>query len=284
MSLKRLNFIKTAAQTAVFYFICILFFSDVGLTKSGAQDQTFEAVKKKAVALLIQKQKKQALSVIDDYIFQEKNKASLKEIKDFRFNIAKKFLTKEAQEAYEVSLNLTLENPKEAKKMNDECLVIDPENADCLIQKLRLIYRENPLKVNSQTDLEKLNKNFSEGDLNWVKASYEKSLPDFKNQNFFKKENTNNEDKFIKLVLEADRAFLVKNYSKSKEMLVQLEKEYKEWPDLVFYKQKMDLESTENKSITANESANLYQMKCKNLSKSIVRKFRYDFDLCLRGL
>ena len=285
-----LNFIqirKTAAQTAVFYFTTVTLFlaySTAGYSKPISGETSFETTKTKVVKFLIQKQKKQALLAIDDFIAVEKNKQTLKEVRDFKASVAKKFLTKEAQEFYEVSLNSTLDNVKDAKKNNEECLSLEPENLDCQIQKVRLMYRDNPLKFNEKIELEKVKKFFADTDFNWVKISTEKNKPDFKNLTFYKKEGgVLTEDKLVKAILELDRAFVAKNFAKAKEVLAVIEKDFKDWPDLVFFKQNIDIQSTEDRGINATEAANLYQLKCKNLSKTISRKYRYDFDLCARG-
>lgn len=278
---------KAAAKTAAFYFIGATFFSFVGisaLAKAGAGDLTLEATKKKVLNYLIQKQKKQALQAIDDLLAVEKNKSATKEIREFKINIAKKFLTKEAQEFYEVSINQTLDNSKDAKKNNDDCLNLEPENLDCQIQKIRLLYRESPGKLNSKTELEPVNKFFADSDFNWIKISTEKDALEFKNQTFYKKEyGPLTENKLVKATLEIDRAFKAKNFSRAKEMLQLIEKDFKDWPDIVFFKQNINRESAEDNRVSATEATNLYQMKCKNLSKTISRKYRYDFDLCLRS-
>lgn len=274
---------KTAAKTAVFYLVTLVFLQ-ADFVAAAPAENNWDATKKKIQTLLIQKQKKQALTVIDDLVAIEKNKQTIKEARDFKTVVAKKFLTKEAQEFYEVSLNATLDNVKEAKKNNDECLVLDPENLDCQIQKIRLLYRDNPNKFNDKIEIEKINKYFSDVDFNWVKVSVEKNSPEFKTLAFYKKEIAlSTEDKLIKAILEIDRAFTAKNFSKAKEVLQSIEKDFKDWPDLVFFKQNIDIESTENPRVNATEISNLYQMKCKNLSKTISRKYRYDFDLCLRS-
>ncbi|MBC7466044.1 MAG: hypothetical protein H7256_08630 [Bdellovibrio sp.] len=278
---------KTAAQTAVFYFAAtalILSYSVDCFSKANSGETSFEAVKAKVIKNLIQKQKKQALLAIDEFMALEKNKQTLKEARDFKVGVAKKFLTKEAQEFYEVSLNSTLDNVKDAKKNNDECLSLEPENLDCQIQKVRLIYRDNPNKFNDKVEIEKVNKFFADPDFNWVKVSAEKNKPDFKNLSFYKKESgILTEDKLIKAILELDRTFAAKNFTKSKEILQAIEKDFKDWPDLVFFKQNIDIQTIQESSINASETTNLYQMKCKNLSKTISRKYRYDFDLCARG-
>src|SRR3989344_807897 len=281
MNLKFKTFKKTAAMAAVFCLIGSIAYA--AKIKGAPAESPLEIVKRKAINLLMQSQKRQAIGILTDYISTETHRGLLKDAREYRLKIAKKFLTKEAQEAYEMSLNLTIENPKQAAKLSTECLSLDPENLDCLIQRLRLLYRNQkaPLKP---SDLEGLNKYFESPEMNWVKISSEKGLPDFKSQTFFKKESGKlSEDRLVLYILEIDRSLVAKNFSKAKEMLAALEKDHSDWPELSYIKNRIDFESAEKEVHGSSEFLNQYQTKCKNLNKSIARKYRYDFDLCLRG-
>lgn len=276
---------KAAEKTAAFSFLIALTFSFNSYAKVKPNIDELEAVKKKVTNLLMQKQKKQALASLDDFMQNETNRAAIKEAKSFRVQIAKMFLSKEAQESYEMSLNLTIDNPKESRKNNEDCLTREPENLDCLIQRARLIYREKKKSPLSADELEKTASYFETNEINWIKASAEKTQPEFRNYNFFKKDNSKwTEEKFVLAALEVDRSLLVKNFSKAREIIALLEKEYPDWPDLIYFKEKLDVESSENKALESTEINALYQNKCKSLSKSVIRKYRYDFELCLRGI
>ena len=281
MNLKVKSILKAAAQPAAFF---ILLLSLSLQAKPKASDTNLEAVKKRVINLLIQKQKKQALSTLDNYISDESNKALTKEAREFRLQIGKKFLNKEAQEAYEMSINLTLENPKQAKKNNDECLALDPEQLDCLIQQMRLNYRDKKQKLSESEDAEKINRYFDVSDFNWIKVSILKQAPDFKNLSFYRKESGKlSEEKLLLAILEVDRAVAAKNFSRAKEVLALIEAQHSDWPELIYFKNKIDFESSENKALTAPDLLTPYLNKCKSLNKSIVRKYRYDFELCQRG-
>ncbi len=275
-------FQKTAALSAVFCFLSVsVVFAQESRTLA---QSSLDTVKKKAINLMMQSQKKQALSILSDFIATENNKAKNKEAREYRLSLAKKFLNKEAQEAYEMSLNLTLENAKASKKHNEDCLARDPENMDCLIQRARLIYRERkaPLKLEESQALAIY---FDTPEINWVKLSSEKSLPEFKSHYFFKKDGLKlSENRFVLAVLEIERSLAAKNFSKAKDILSLVEKEYSDWPEHVYFKNQIDVESTENKTTGAVDFLNQYKNKCKNLSKSTVRKYRYDYDLCIRGI
>ena len=277
---------KAVVQTAAFF---ILLMPQIGLAKSKAINSELQDVEKKAINLLIQKQKKQALETLTDYISNENNKNLLIEAREFRQNLAKKFPTKESQEAYETSLNLTVDNPKEAKKNIEDCLLLDPENFDCLVQRLRLIYRENRKKPIESAELERISKYFESSDANWVKASTEQYLVgknpvELKTLNFSKNEMQSTADeKLIFMIFNLNKALFIKNLIKAKEILDEIEKKFSDWPDIIYFKNRIAAESLEQNPLTTTEMLNQYLSKCKNLNKSTVRKYRYDFDLCLRG-
>ncbi len=282
MIFKSLNFKKTAAVSAVFCFIASN--SLHAQENPGRAENSLNLVKNKAVNLLMQSQKKQALSILSDFIAKESNRLKIKEARDLRLSIAKKFLTRETQEAYEMSLNLTIENPKTARKYNEACLASDPENLECLIQKFRLAYREKRVPIKTEEN-EVITKYFDSTEINWIKLSSEKMLPEFKSYSFFKKDTQAiTENKFVLAVLEIERSLAAKNFSRAKDILNSLEKDYADWPDHIYFKNKMELESTENKAAGGGELLEQYKSKCKSLNKSSVRKYRYDFDLCVRGI
>ena len=91
----------------------------------------------------------------------------------------------------------------------------------------------------------------------------------------------------IMTILELERSIQSKNYSMAKEALSYLEKNYSDWPEIIFFKQKIDAESSEKQIPNYEKNQNqdtlaTYQAKCKSLNKTSVRRYRYDFDLCLR--
>lgn len=281
---------KAAVQTAAFFSILLPL---MGHTKTKTASSELQAVEKKAINLLIQKQKKQALAALTDFIQNENNKNLISEARDFRQNLAKKFPTKEIQESYETSLILTIDNPKEAKKNNEDCLFSDPENLDCLIQRIRLLYRENRKRLIENSELEKTTKYFESNDSNWVKLATEqnivqnpanKNLIDMKASYFSKGDlSIASDEKLIFTIFEMNRALALKNLSKAREILDRIEKKFADWPDIIYFKTRLGLEASEQSAATNTDLLSQYLNKCKNLSKSTTRKYRYDFDLCLRG-
>ncbi len=282
MIFKTIKFKKTAAIAAVFYFLYSV--SAFGSATRISAENSLEIAKKKAINLLMQSQKKQALAVLTEYLSTASSKSMIKNAYAFRLKIAKTFLTKEAQEFYEMSLNLTIDNPKASRKSNEECLNKDPENFECLIQKARLLCRERKSSFKPD-ELEPFVKYFEPGDTNWIKVSCEKSTTEFRANNFFKKDAFKaSENKLVFAILELERSVFTKNFSRAREVLSMLESENPDWPELAFFKNKINAESTENNSASAIDNLNQYKNKCKNLSKSVARKYKYDFDLCLRGI
>ncbi len=245
----------------------------------------FESVKQTATDLLVQKKKNQAIQLLLNYSKMPASSVYKSEINELLVNVAQKFISKEAQESYESSINMTLENPKEAIKNNDHCLSIEPQQLDCLIQRARLLVRQKNLKAAGATINEI--KELVPGSRydNWLSMILAKKENEFKNRQILKgMPDKPNEEGFVLVLLEMERAFLAKNYSRAKDLILYLEKNHADWPDILFYKYKIDQESVEEKTKPAAEALLLYSNKCKSLNKTITRKFRYDFELCVRSL
>lgn len=279
MNCKFLKTLKVASLCATFLF---------NLT-SYAEDSAFDGIKQKATELLLQKKKSQALQLLANYIKSDISYNSKEEAIEFSVKIAQKFIFREAQEAYENSINLTLDNPKEAIKNNDKCLLVEPQQLECLIQKTRLLFRSKNSRGAEEivAQIKELvpRSKFE----NWLELTLLKDRAEFKNKQIIKSIPDKNVETSLGLILlELDRCFLAKNYSRAKDLISYFEKNYSDWPDLLFYKYKIDLESTEEKQKIDPDSnlepLALYFNKCKSLNKTTARKFRYDFELCARRI
>jgi hypothetical protein len=248
--------------------------------------ESFEDLKKAAGQLLLKKQKSEALAAINKFLKNENNQKNFAEANEFLIRVSQTFLSKEAQDAYEGSINATLDNPKEAQRLIDSCLSLEPDNSDCIIQKIRLSHREK-----NRYFLEKYLKELMEiakttPTYHWVEESIQKSVPGsgFKDKSFMKNFSGKiNEETFILSVLEIERSFAAKNFSRARSGIEFLEKAFPEYPENIYFKQKLDADSSEEKPTAAADGGVIYSTKCKSLTKTMARKFRYDFDLCLRG-
>lgn len=265
-------------------FAAFLFLTTTVLANSG--DMTsFPVIREKAVDLLLQKKKSQSLQLLMNYIKTDLSKGHRNEARELLLTLSQKFMSKEMQEAYESSVNMTLDSPKESLKAVEQCLSADPQQLNCLIQKARLL----SLAKNKNALLEVISeiKDLSAGTHTelWIGLEALKNEPDFKNKQILKNiPEPASEENFATLVLELDRCFKAKNYSRAKDIISWLTKNYPEWPDLLYYQYRIDFESAEEKQKASAEELQLYANKCKSLSKSIARKFRYDFELCSRSM
>lgn len=270
--------------------LCAAFFLlNICCTGSYAQELDHEGIRKKATDLLLQKKKSQALQLLLNQVKVETTPLKKEETSEFLIKIAQKFISRETQEAYENSINLTIENPKEAANSIDKCLAADPQQLECLIQRARLLLREKNTRGFLETQLKiKELVPLSRFDT-WTDLLGQRNEPDFKNKAIIKNiPEKISEDHIGLILLELDRSFLAKNYARAKDLIAYFEKHYSPWPDLTYYKQKLNSESIEEKQksgIDTNaEQMLLYANKCKSLNKSTARKFRYDFELCMRVL
>jgi len=247
--------------------------------------ESFDELKKTSSQLLLKKQKAEALAVINKFLKNENNHKSFNEANEFLVKASQTFLSKEAQDAYEGSVNATLDNVKESQRLIDVCLGLEPDNIDCIVQKIRLSFREKNRYFTEKylkilMDIAKTTTTYY-----WVDQIIEKENPGsgFKDKSFVKVfSNKANEENFILTVLEIERSFAAKNFSRAKSGIEFLEKNYPDYPENIYFKQKLDVDSSEEKTATTDGGI-LYSTKCKSLSKTMSRKFRYDFELCMRG-
>jgi len=263
--------------SAVFLFLFSLSLEATTLT-------SIDNIKNKTGELLSLKQKDKAIQLVINYSKTERSRAYKVEAGELLFNIGQSFLNKEAQEEYESSLNDTLENPKKSLKAAEACLKLDPINLDCLIQKARLHFRERN-KKNFAATIEEIKAMVYGSAYEYLFQLFlERENPEFKNKQIINQLPSQPADRTLFYVIfELERSFEAKNYSRAREVIAYCEKFYSTWPDLAFFKNRLNSESSEKQAKLDDDLLNIYVNKCKSISNSAARKFRYDFDLCNRG-
>ncbi|MGZ3725206.1 MAG: hypothetical protein ACXWQQ_05375 [Pseudobdellovibrio sp.] len=245
---------------------------------------SLDNIKNKSAELLALHQKDKAIQLIINYSGTERSKAYKAEASELLFNVAQSFMSLEAQEEYESSVNDTLDNEKNSLKAAERCLKIEAQNLSCLIQQARIYYRLKNDKNLASTvnDIKALLVNSSYENL--FQLFVDHSSPDFKNKQIIGVLPTQPNDRTLfYVILETDRSFEAKNYSRAREVLTYAEKNYPDWPDLAFYKNRLNIESSEKQAKPDDDLISLYSNKCKSISHSLARKYRYDFELCSRG-
>ncbi len=270
------KFKKAALINAAFLFLT---------TPSFAKPvDSIENIRNKTGELLALKQKDKAIQLILNYLKTERSRAYRSEASELLFDLGQSFLAREAQQEYEASLIDTIDNEKKSYKAAEACLKLEPQNLDCLIQRARLSYRANSLKSFSlQIDEVKtlLTQSTYEG---LFTLFLDRQSNEFKDKQILTSlPSTPNERTLFYVIFELDRSFQAKNYSRAKEVINYVEKNYADWPDIAYYKNRLNVESAENDTKTSDDLLTLYTNKCKNLARSVVRKYRYDFDLCRRS-
>ena len=266
--------LKAALINAAFLF---------SVAEAKAPPSSIENIRARVSQLLATDKKDEALQILVNFLKADRNKAYRNEASELLFSIGQVFLNKETQEHYETSLNETLSNDKLALKAADRCLKLDAVNLDCLIQKARSQHRLKNTKAYAET-LNEIKTIVSHSNYEKIFEQYVAKLQiENKSKQVVTALPTEvNEKTILLLALEIERAFLVKNYLRAKEVALFAEKHFAEWPDLAFFKNKLNIESSENQMQMDDDLKTIYLNKCKSISKSNARKFRYDFDLCNR--
>lgn len=245
---------------------------------------SLDNIRNKTGELLALKQKDKAIQLILNYLKAERSRAYRSEASELLFDLGQSFMAREAQQEYEASLIDTIDNEKKSYKAAEACLKLEPQNLDCMIQRARMSYRMNNTKAFNQ-QIEEVKGQLSQSTYDGLFALFlDRQSPEFKDKQILTSlPSPPNERTLFYVIFELDRSFQAKNYSRAKEVISYAEKYYPDWPDIAYYKNHLNLESAENDTKTLDELLTLYTNKCKNLARSVVRKYRYDFDLCRRS-
>lgn len=273
MNCIQIKFYKAAIFLAAFLFVA-----------SASAIKSIDNIKIKSAELLGNRQKDKAIQLIINYSKTERSKAFKFEASELLFNVAQSFMSREAQEEYEVSVNSTLENEKKSIKAIEKCLSWEPQNLSCLIQQARLFYRSKNQKNFESNIIEIKNLLSGSNYENLFQLYLERDQLEFKNKQIISSLPSQINDRTLfYIIFEIERSFVAKNYSRAKELIGYSEKNYADWPDISYFKNKLNSESSEKESNSGDDLAGVYNNKCKNVSHTISRKYRYDFDLCNRG-
>ena len=121
--------------------------------------------------------------------------------------------------------------------------------------------------------------------LETLKLSLDKKKSAFMTASFSSKVKDDFFDRHDLLILEFDRSIQAKNYSLAKDILILLEKNYADYPDIIIMKAILD-RITYGADIVPKllGLVSIYEKKCKAVAKNISRKYFYDLDLCQRNL
>lgn len=276
MNLDQISFYKAAFFYAAFLFL--------NLPASAKPITSIENIRNKTSELLVLKQKDKALQLIQNYLKTERSRIYRNEASELLFDLGQSFITREAQQEYETSLIETLENEKKSLKSAENCLKLEPDNLDCMIQRARMNHRLQN-KVTFEEQMTEIRNLFSKSNYESVFQLFiERQKGEIKDKQVMGAlPSTPTDRSLFQITLEIERSFQAKNYSRVNELVLLAEKHFMDWPDIAYFKNRLNHESTENESKTTDDMLTLYQNKCKNLSRSVTRKYRYDFDLCRRG-
>lgn len=276
-----MNCYFTQLKKAALLNAAFLFLTTVAFAKPV---DSIDNIRNKTGELLALKQKDKAIQLILNYLKTERSRVYRNEASELLFDLEQSFLAREAQQEYEASLIDTIENEKKSYKGAEACLKLEPQNLDCLIQRARLSYRMNSLKSFNQ-QVEEIKALLTQSTYEGLFALFiDRQSAEFKDKQILNSlPNPPTERTLFYVIFELDRSFQAKNYSRAKEVISYAEKYYTDWPDIAFYKNRLNNESAENDTKTSDELLTLYTNKCKNLARSVVRKYRYDFDFCRRS-
>lgn len=279
---------KKVALIAAFFVSTILNTSVLAAANAKAVETSttlLSETKKKVTSLLLLKQREQALDVTNKLLKDNLDPQTKVKIQEIKYLALTTFMSQEAQEYFELAALQSQAEPKNSLKSAQKCLTVDVDNIHCLFAELKAYHQmQQPLK--SQVIVEKINLLIDQvPQLETLKLSLDKEKSAFMTASFSSKTKDAFFDRHDLLILEFDRSLKAKNYSLARDILVLLEKNYADYPDIIIMKAILDriaygAEVMPKLSVLAS----VHEKKCKSIAKNISRKYFYDLDLCQRTL
>lgn len=242
--------------------------------------ETYKDIIDKALALSLQKDRRQAIQVLNKSIQKESQKGPPpKELISALDEVATIFYSDKAQQLYELAISLRMTNPSVAVQRLDEASRLEPEQLDVQLEQARLhiILNDCSRAESIATNLEPLNDLESVQLVNaqvalcqgqFEKATRIRGAVDPKKSNLMT----------YWLSVEADQALRSGNAAKAMEIVGQLKKLSPQFPETYYWQWRGE---TELKKAT-EKSAQSYLNSCKTISPRLSRQFLAEPMLCRR--
>lgn len=246
--------------------------------------ENYKDIIKKAQNLILQKDRPQALNLLDQALKLEAPKSqSYLEIKKQISFISRIFLIEKAQQAYELALSLHRQDPNQALTRVRDGLKLEPDNLNLLLEEARL----HMLKADCGNSLEILQKKihkvlFQDEEVQLL--SFQQSLCSRDKQastGMTKSTATEIATSNLKLfwsLAELEQSSLEKNETLSKEILKSLKTSNQKHPDLNYWNFKLTAKTDAERASWGQK----YILSCQSLSQKALREFLIDPYLCTR--
>lgn len=284
-------FSKNFLITAIFIFINVemsQLWSQTPLPPK-VQNETYKDIIQKAQSLILQKDRAQAILILESSLQKETTKKSkefiVDELKSSLFNMSRLFLSDKAHGLFELALSLLPNEPVQAQQRLEEALKIENDNLQIINQMMRthLMKKEcdNARAVFNRNKLDK--RILFDNEIELINAQIEYCSDRFEGVlKKIEKKDLKKADKIKMywLELEALRSVKERNFARAKDSIGEIKKMDSNYIELSYLEWLLEFKSENSKgSMTHSQK---YLVSCRNLSSIKLRNHLLNPWLCQR--
>jgi len=263
-------------------FLAALFFSSTAslAQNKGNKTESYKDIIAKAYNLSLQKDRQQALLILNSAIKKETRPQAVAELKKTASELAQVFLSDKAQQLFEMGISLRKTDPNQALAKLNEASRAEADNSNIVNELARMMIAKNDCSgakeiVSKQAALlpfdEELKLTMAQV-LLCQGPSYELTQLlagiDIKKSSY----------QLFWQSLDVEKSFKESNFVKTQESLSGLQKLDTKYPETSYWSWRVST-ALKRKNL---EAAQKYVMSCKNISASQYRQYMIDPMLCRR--
>ena len=260
--------------------LAALLFSRPLFAQPNAKAETYKDIIEKAYNLSLQKDRQQALNILLSALQKETRPQNIAELRKVLSDVSHVFFSDKAQQLYETGISFRKTDLNQAQTKLTEALRIEPDNAALLTELSRVMIAKNDCSA-AQENLNKLSKVLLYDEdlkLTAAQALQCQSLWLEYGKIYDPVEVKKSSLQKFWLVLEVERYFKLKNFTKSQDALANLRKVDAKYPEVSYWSWKL----SQSVKKSDPEDAQKYVMSCKNISANQYRQYMIDPMLCRR--
>lgn len=259
--------------------MALFLFSPRSLQASlASKSETYQDIIEKAQNLILQKDRPQALLILNKAIQKETKVSIVLELRQAASEIAHKFLSDKAQQLYEssvasrrVDLNIAQQNAAEALK-------IEPDNLSIIAEYSRVLFAKGDCRNAEEFAIKGLQLLDADEELRLIYAqalSCQKRWGDV--QKVLEKHvRKKSEYSLFWIALEVERQISLKSFNKAQEQLLAMGKIDEKYPEMSRLSWRLSVEQRKKRPADAQR----YLMTCRNISANQYRQYMMDPGLC----
>lgn len=259
------------------------------LSPSKVKNETYKDIIQKAQSLILQKDRAQAVLILESSLQKETAKKSkdniVDELKGSLFNMSRMFISDKAHGLFELGLSLLPNEPAQAQQRLDEALKIENDNLQIINQIMRIylmkkecdnartLFNKNKLdkRIVFDSEVELIN-----AQIEYCSDRFEGVLKKIEKKDLKKTDKI----KIYWLELEILRSINERNFARAKDYINEIKKLDSTYVELSYLEWLLEFKSDNLKGTMAHSQK--YLVSCRNLSSIKLRNHLLNPWLCQR--